>query len=142
MPSFLQEVNNSPPRAITRSKISFIQVVLKQYTSDLYGPGAVVRANGDQVWANYGATGHFDQISRGDTPQPGDIVCINAWPAHMGSPANSYGHTAIVDHVDANGKVYMVQQSGSEQGRGIFVSELNSFYKDYVQGYLRPKVAG
>ncbi|MCU1529684.1 MAG: hypothetical protein JWP75_3447 [Frondihabitans sp.] len=129
--------------AVDYDKSNGIQCVdlIKQYTSDLYGPSAVVPANGDQVWANYGGTGHFDQISAQDTPQPGDIVCIDAWPAHMGSPENPYGHTAIVDHVDANGNVYMVQQSGSEQSRGIFVTELNSFYKPYVQGYLRPKVA-
>jgi uncharacterized protein YukE len=112
--------------------------LVKQYVADRYGPGAVVAANGNEVWQNFGSTGRFEQIPAGTLPQAGDIVCIDGWPAHMGSKANDFGHTAIVDHVDSNGAIWMVQQSGSAPDKGIFVSQLTDFYKPYLQGYLRP----
>lgn len=87
--------------------------------------GPSISGNGNQWYANGAASGAYTQISKGSTPQKGDIAC---WGGYYGG---GYGHVAIV--LEDRGGSMLVFSQNPGPARSQVLS------KSGLQGFLRPK---
>lgn len=110
--------------------------LVRNYIRDRFGQNSYTiisgGGNADGMYAKAPAH-HFDRVPPGGTPQPGDIVCIGGYRAN-----GNWGHVAVVESVDADGKVHVIQQSGSNPTGVAFRGVIGGTDLDHLQGYLRP----
>jgi uncharacterized protein YukE len=86
------------------------------------------------IYANSNGA-YFDKLPVGDTPMPGDIVCIGGNPGNYGA-----GHVAIVESVDGNGQIHVIEQNGNNSETGVAYKDvLSATDTAGIQGYLRAK---